>query len=34
MLYVNGRRYEGEWSNDVRNGRGYEVHPNGNVYTG
>ncbi|MFS8159504.1 MAG: hypothetical protein ACMG6E_04695 [Candidatus Roizmanbacteria bacterium] len=34
MIYSNGRKYEGEWLNDVRHGRGYEVHPNMNVYIG
>jgi hypothetical protein len=28
MIYSNGRKYEGEWFNEVRHGRGYEVHPN------
>lgn len=28
MIYANGRRYEGNWFNDVRHGRGFEKHPN------
>jgi hypothetical protein len=34
MFYFNGRRYEGDWQEDVRHGRGYEIHPNGNIYNG
>lgn len=34
MMYANDRRYEGEWENDLRHGRGYERHSNGNIYVG
>ena len=34
MLYFNGRKYEGNWFNDLRSGRGYERHPNNNIYIG
>jgi hypothetical protein len=34
MFYFNGRRYEGDWLKDLRQGRGYEIHPNGNIYVG
>ena len=34
MVYANGRRYEGNWKDDVRHGRGYERHANQNVYIG
>jgi hypothetical protein len=34
MLYTSGRRYEGQWENDLRNIRGYERHSNGNIYQG
>ena len=38
MLYKNGRIYEGQWENDVRNGNGYEVCKNAgtlaNIYLG
>lgn len=34
MLYSTGRRYEGSWEDDVRHGRGYERHTNGNYYIG
>ena len=34
MIYTNQRRYEGEWDKDLRHGRGYERHPNGNIYVG
>eukprot|EP00347_Sterkiella_histriomuscorum_P023268 403335301 len=34
MLYINGRRYEGQWENDLRSRRGYERHSNGNIYQG
>jgi hypothetical protein len=34
MIYMNGRRYEGNWEGDLRHGRGYEKHPNGNYYIG
>ena len=32
MLYMNGRKYEGEWVNDKREGRGFEKYSNGNYY--
>lgn len=32
MVYANSRRYEGEWKDDLREGKGYEKHPNGNIY--
>ncbi len=34
MIYQTGRRYEGTWIDDVRHGRGFERHPNGNFYQG
>ena len=34
MIYANGRRYEGDWMNDLRHGRGYERHPNNNIFIG
>ena len=34
MIYQNGRKYEGEWLDDLRNGRGFEKYANGNLYTG
>lgn len=34
MLYINGRKYEGDWNNDVRHGRGFERHLNNNTYLG
>jgi hypothetical protein len=34
MVYLNGRIYEGEWFNDKRFGKGYEIYPNGNRYEG
>jgi hypothetical protein len=34
MIYENGRKYEGNWINDLREGRGYEKHSNGNMYMG
>ncbi len=34
MIYQNGRKYEGNWANDLREGRGFEKHNNGNIYTG
>ena len=34
MKYQNGRVYEGEWENDTRHGRGFELYPNGNIYLG
>ena len=34
MLYPNGRVYEGEWQNDCKFGKGYELFPNGNEYEG
>ncbi|CDW85222.1 UNKNOWN [Stylonychia lemnae] len=34
MLYTSGRRFEGQWENDLRCIRGYERHSNGNIYQG
>jgi hypothetical protein len=34
MRYKNGRQYEGDWANDMRDGRGFERYPNGNSYYG
>ena len=34
MLYYDGRIYEGEWQNDFKFGKGYELYPNGNRYEG
>ena len=35
MVYKSGRRYEGYWVNDLREGeRGYENYSNGHVYKG
>ena len=28
LIYENGRVYEGEWQDDKRNGRGYELFKN------
>ena len=34
MIYKKNRLYEGEWMNDLRNGKGYEVYSNSNRYEG
>jgi hypothetical protein len=34
MVYNTGRRFEGTWLDDLRHGRGFERHPNGNYYQG
>ena len=34
LLYKTSRVYEGEWCQDLRQGRGYEVYQNGNTYIG
>ena len=34
MEYDNGRVYEGEWKDDLRNGNGYEIYANGVIYEG
>jgi hypothetical protein len=34
MKYKNGRVYEGEFYNDLRQGDGYELYPNNNTYIG
>ena len=34
MLYNSGRKYEGEWKDDLRDGRGFERHTNQNTYIG
>jgi hypothetical protein len=32
VVYDTGRIYEGEWENDKRHGRGFELFSNGNTY--
>jgi hypothetical protein len=34
MVYKSNLVYEGEWTEDLREGEGYEQFPNGNIYTG
>ena len=34
MLYYSGRIYEGDWQNDYKFGRGFEIYPNSNRYEG
>ena len=34
LIYDNGRVYEGEWQDDRRNGRGYELFSNYSNYIG
>lgn len=34
MLYLTGRLYEGDWENDLKFGKGFELYPNGNRYEG
>ena len=34
LIYENGRVYEGEWQDDRRNGRGYELFQNSVKYIG
>ena len=34
LIYDNGRVYEGEWQDDRRNGRGYELFSNKSKYIG
>jgi hypothetical protein len=34
MIYYSGRIYEGEWLNDSKFGKGFELYPNGNAYEG
>ena len=34
MIYDNGRVYEGEWKNDIKEGKGYEKYSSGNIYLG
>jgi hypothetical protein len=34
VVYDSGRLYEGEWSKDAREGRGYERYSNRNIYEG
>jgi hypothetical protein len=33
-IYQDGRIYEGQFSNNEKNGFGYEIYPNCNVYVG
>ena len=32
MKYKNGRQYEGDWVDDLRDGRGFERYANGSTY--
>lgn len=32
MLYTNGRIYEGEWKNNMKEGKGYERFANFSIY--
>ncbi len=34
MIYQTNRKFEGEWENDMKHGRGYEVFPNKSYYEG
>ena len=34
MTYANGDMFEGEWANDMKNGRGVYYYPTGAVYEG
>ena len=34
MIYKSGRRYEGEWKDDMREGAGTEIYANGHIYDG
>lgn len=34
MKYKTSRLYEGDWVNDLRQGKGYERYAKGNVYLG
>jgi len=34
MLYSSKRLYEGDWENDVKHGKGYEILPTGSHYEG
>lgn len=34
MVYANGRVYEGEWTCNLRNGKGFEKFVNGSTYKG
>jgi hypothetical protein len=34
MVYHNGRSYEGDWVDDMRQGEGIERYPNGHIYKG
>lgn len=32
MIYVSGNRYEGEWKNDMKHGKGTTYYASGNRY--
>ena len=34
MVYLTGKKYEGQWQNDKKAGQGTEVFPNKCIYTG
>jgi len=34
MVYSNGRVYEGQWNNDLKHGKGYELFANNSYYVG
>lgn len=34
MIYANGSKYEGDWKNDIREGKGIFYFSNGDTYEG
>lgn len=34
MVYRNSRLYEGDWENDLKHGKGFEIFQNASFYTG
>jgi hypothetical protein len=34
LLYKNNRLYEGEWENNLRHGKGFEIFETGSFYNG
>ena len=33
-MEINGSRYEGMWTKNVKNGKGKQIYPDGSIYTG
>ena len=34
LMEINGSKYEGMWTKNVKNGKGKQIYPDGSSYTG